>query len=186
MKFDLTKKILVTAVGSLFTAGALAAVTPVYTLTNAVVSQKTTVSGCSALSTGGLATATFYDDGTYLIDRDDPSIPDQTGIWAVVNGTSSYSVYMMADDQPLADLFAALDVAILANCQLKYPTASVSIEQPTVLTRKNVMVVKNADNSATATFQVKGKHRNDFKGSVKYGNYSTTLTLKGNVVPEPL
>lgn len=186
MKLDMTKKILMAAAGSLFTVGALADVSPVYTLTNAVVTQKTTVSGCSALSTGGLATATFYDDGTYLIERDDPSIPDQTGIWEVINGKSSYSVYMMADDQPLADLYAALDVAILANCQLKYPAASVSIEQPTVLTRKNVMVVKNVDNSAVATFQVKGKQRNDFKGKVKYGSYSTTLTLKGNVVPATL
>ena len=188
------KKLLMAAAASVLAVDLYAVVAPVYTMTNAVVTQKTTLSGCSALSTGGEATATFYDDKTYLIQRTNPVFPDQTGIWAVINGASSYSVYMMPDDQPLADFYNSMDIMVLANCQAKYTAypVTVSIEQPTVLIKKNIMTVKNVDGSAVATFQAKGKQQNTFKRDkktgnpvVKYGNYSTTVTLKGTVVQAP-
>jgi hypothetical protein len=186
----------VAAVFAAVTASApAAAADPVYTMTGAVVTSKISVSGCAALTTGGLANATFYDDGTYEIVRDAVGLTAPLiGSWSVVPSKTSYTVYMTPNndaESPLEEpsepgsideMFAAFDILALANCQLKYPAATVSIIQPSVAISKNAMVVKNADKSATLTFAMKGKQQNTFKGATKVGAFSSTIIMKGIVV----
>jgi hypothetical protein len=190
LECEMNSSVLVTAalLSAAISASSYAAPVAKYTMTNAVVTQKTAVSGCSALSTGGVATATFNEDvgsgsKTYVISR--TGYPDQTGEWAVINSSSSYTVYMLPDDAAMSSLFDAFNVAILANCQLKYPTATVSVISPSVMVKKNTMIVKNSNKSAVATFQLKGKQENTFKGTTKVGNFSSTITIKGNVEAAP-
>lgn len=177
------------------TAATSALAAPVYTMTDAVVTQKLSVSGCAAVSLGGLATVTFDEDGTYEVVRDIPELPAPLiGTWSVVPSSSSYTIYMTpSNDDPspleeppipgsIGDMYDAFDVVALANCQLKYPAATVSIIRPSVIISKNAMVVKNADKSAVLTFTMKGKQQNTFKGATKVGSFSTAITIKGTVV----
>lgn len=202
---------------SIFTAAAvLAAMTiaapasaipaqALYTMTNAVVTQKLTVSGCKAATFGGTATATFFADNTYSVVRTGASdtVPEQKGTFSVVSSKSSYSVAMSPDDASVAALLGnysgidtstwvtpvvgALSALAEAGCTAqKYPSATMQVLAPTVLTSKNVMTVKNSTKSATLTYVMKGKQVNTFKGAPKVGNFGATITMKGTVVETPL
>jgi hypothetical protein len=163
-------------------------VAAVYTMTDAVVAQTLSVVGCSAMKTGGLATATFYADNTYTIVRTDVGpgkLPTQTGSWDFLPAKKSYTVYMNPSDSSLDSMFTSMDGYILANCQLKYPSATVTVIAPSVQASKNTMIVDNVDKSATMTYKMKGLQENTFKGATKYGKFSATITMKGNVVETP-
>jgi hypothetical protein len=176
----------------------------VYTMTGSVVSQKLTVSGCKAVTFGGVADATFFADYTYSVVRTGAgdTVPMQTGTYYVQSGTSTYSVYMSPDDASRTallgnytgadtsafypDVVGALSALAQANCQLKYSSATMTVLAPTVLTSKNVMTVKNSDKSATLTYVMKGKQENNFKGAKKVGSFGATITMKGTVVETPV
>lgn len=181
-----------------------APIAAVYTMTDAVVTQKLSVSGCKPATFGGTATATFFADNTYSIVRTGAgdTVPAQTGSYSVVSGKSSYSVSMSPDDASSTALLGnysgmdtsawftpdagALGALADANCKVKYPSASMSILAPTVLASKNIMVVNNATKSAKLTYVMKGKQENTFKGAKKVGSFGATITMQGTVVETPV
>lgn len=178
-------------------------VAAVYTMTDAVLTQKLTVSGCKPATFGGTATATFFADNTYSIVRGGAdTVPAQTGSYSVVSSKSSYTVSMSPDDASLTALLGnysgidtsawftpvvgALGALADANCKAKYPSATVNVLAATVLASKNTMIVKNSTKSATLTYVLKGKQENNFKGAKKVGSFGATITMKGTVVETPV
>jgi hypothetical protein len=191
----------VLAVLAVLSAPASAApVAAAFTMQNAVIKQSVSVAGCANLTTGtsGTATATYFVDNTYSIVRADSVLPIQTGNYAVTSTSSSVTLWM-APDQPSMDAWfgayngldtsnptaGAMNVNILANCNLKYPSATVSILAPTLVVSKTSLVIKNSTTAGTLTYAVKGLQLNTFKGTPKTGSFKATITMKGFVTVAP-
>jgi hypothetical protein len=77
-----------------------------------------------------------------------------------------------------------------ANCQSKYPALTyVSILQPSVLIKKNTIVVKVKNKAAKGTLQLIGKQSNDSKGVAPaapvVGSVKAKVTLAGTLFVVP-
>lgn len=161
-----------------------------YTITSAVVTQQLNVSGCKALKTTTEGDITLYDDGSYVMYRDDWSPVTLTGSWAEVASKSSNTIYMSINNASMNNLFAEFDADATANCMAKYPALTyVEISQPTALIKKNTLVAKIKNGAVKGTLQLKGKQTNDSKGVAPapavVGSVSAKVTLKGTLVPVP-
>lgn len=156
---------------------------PVYHMYNASVTQKLNVSGCKALKTVTEGDITLYEDGAYQMVRDDWGTV-MTGTWAKVSAKSSNTFYLSINNVSMGNMFGELDAQALSNCKNKYPAMTlVSIIDPTVLIKKNTIVVKIKNSAATGTLQFTGKQQNDSKGTPVTGNVSLKVTMKGQFQP---
>lgn len=158
---------------------------PVYHMYDATVTQQLNVSGCKGLKTVTQGDITLYEDGSYQMARDDWGTI-MTGSWAKVSAKSSNTFYLSINNVSMGNMFGELDTQALNNCKLKYPSmTNVSILEPTVLIKKDTIVVKIKNSAATGTLQFKGKQQNDSKGvPAVTGNVSVKVTLKGLFVKD--
>lgn len=203
-----------TVLASMMVAASVsAAPVAIYTMTSTVVSQKLAVAGCKPMTTGGLSTITFNRDDvdqsqTFTMTRtgtgNDP-LPTLAGTWDVIAGKSDYTIYMnpynsSVGPDPLAPAPAApgvdvvldqLEIYAKANCALnpKIDGTTVEFNQPSILVTKAFVKVKNTDNTATLSFTLSGKQTNSFSAkttALKSGTVTSTTTIKGTVVVDPL
>lgn len=163
---------------------------PVYTITDAVVTQQLAVSGCKTLKTTTSGDITLYDNGSYVLYRDDWSPVALTGAWAEVASKRKNTFYMSFNTPSVLNLFAELDNDATANCQAKYPALTyVSILQPSVLIKKNTIVVKVKNKAAKGTLRLIGKQSNDSKGVAPaapvVGSVKAKVTLAGTLFVVP-
>ena len=157
---------------------------PVFHIYDATVTQQLNVSGCKALKTVTQGDITLYEDGAYQMVRDDWGTV-MTGTWAKVSSKSSNTFYLSINNVSMGNLFSELDTQAKNNCDDKYPAMTyVSIVEPTVLIKKDTIVVKIKNGAAKGTLQFKGKQQNDSKGAPGVtGNISVKMTLKGQMFP---
>lgn len=155
---------------------------PKYEISNAVVTEQLAVAGCKTLKKVVKGDVTLFEDGSYAMYRYDwPTAPTTlTGSWALVASKSTNTIYLSINNASMGSLFSGLDADGLANCKVKYPAMTyVSIVEPSVLIKKNAIVVKIKNQAATGTLQLTGKQQNDSKGAPVTGNVSAKITLKG-------
>jgi hypothetical protein len=161
------------------------------TITDAVVNQTITVSGCAAAKSGGLGNATFFSDNTYTWatkDANGDPILSSSGSYAVTSTKSGFTIYMEPDDASRATSFARVEALALANCKIKKPTTStVDIIDPSVLTSKNSATVNSKGQPVILQLNMAGKQVNDSKvtGSNKLGTFKLQVKMQGFVVGAP-
>lgn len=158
---------------------------PVYHMYDAAVTQQLNVQGCKPLKTVTEGDITLYEDGSYQMARDDWGTI-MTGSWAKVSAKSSDTFYLSINNVSMGNMFSELDAQALNNCKAKYQAMTyVSILEPTVLIKKDTIVVKIKNGAAKGTLQFKGKQQNDSKGAPAVtGNVSVKVALKGLFVKD--